>query len=127
MKKEHINLLVIITLLFAVFLLGLFIGRHISHSPISISAEISDGPTVITTAPKETLEESSSIVFPININTATALQLTELPGIGPVLAQRIIDHRNDHGEFTIIEEIMDVSGISVSRFNEIKELITVGG
>ncbi|WKZ38036.1 MAG: helix-hairpin-helix domain-containing protein [Anaerolineales bacterium] len=61
----------------------------------------------------------------ININTATLQELDSLPGIGPTLAQRIIDHRNENGAFSTIEEIMDVSGIGLSTFENIKDLITV--
>ena len=62
----------------------------------------------------------------ININTATAQELTALPGVGPGIAERIIAHREAHGPFRIIEEITDVSGIGERRFEDIRELITVG-
>lgn len=61
----------------------------------------------------------------LNINTASAAELEELPGIGPSLAQRIVDHRNSNGLFTTIEEIQDVSGIGPAKYEAIKELITV--
>lgn len=127
MKKEHINILVAITVLFSIFLLGFFIGRKTGTSPITVRAGISDGPTVVTTAPREETQPEEPAQYPININTASAETLAHLPGIGPVLAQRIVEHRTDHGEFTIIEEIMDVSGISETRFSQIKDYITVGG
>ena len=63
---------------------------------------------------------------PININTASAAELTELPGIGDTLAQRIVDYRNTHGNFTSIEEIQNVSGIGEKRFSDLQDQITVG-
>ena len=62
----------------------------------------------------------------ININTASRGELMDLPGIGPSLAERIIDHRNQNGSFSNIEDIMNVSGIAEGRFSRIKDMITVG-
>ena len=62
----------------------------------------------------------------ININTASQAELESLPGIGPTTAQNIIAHRDANGPFQTIESVMDVSGIGDGRFNQIKELITVG-
>jgi competence protein ComEA len=62
----------------------------------------------------------------VNINTASLADLDGLPGIGPSTAQKIIDHRDANGSFATIENIMDVSGIGEAKFNEIKDLITVG-
>jgi competence protein ComEA len=61
----------------------------------------------------------------ININTASAAELESLPGIGPVLAQSIVDYREAHGPFGTVEEIMDVQGIGQGVFEEIRELIMV--
>jgi len=61
----------------------------------------------------------------ININTATAAELESLPGIGPVLAQRVVDYREANGPFATIEDIKNVSGIGEGIFAEIKELIFV--
>jgi comEA protein len=62
----------------------------------------------------------------ININTASAKELQELPRIGPSVAQRIIEFRKEHGKFKRIEEIMKVRGIGEKTFERIKNLITVG-
>jgi competence protein ComEA len=62
----------------------------------------------------------------ININTASLQELDTLPGIGPVTAQRIADYREAHGPFERIEDIQNVSGIGPSRFEAIREQITVG-
>ncbi|MEW6661318.1 MAG: helix-hairpin-helix domain-containing protein [Bacillota bacterium] len=61
----------------------------------------------------------------ININTATLEQLKNLPGIGPALAQRIIDYRNSKGPFRDIKDITNVSGIGEAKYNQVKELIAV--
>jgi competence protein ComEA len=59
----------------------------------------------------------------ININTADAASLETLPGIGPALAQRIVDFRQVSGPFESIEDVMDVSGIGPGIFEQIRELI----
>jgi competence protein ComEA len=59
----------------------------------------------------------------ININTADAAALELLPGIGPALAQRIVDYRETHGPFVRVEDIMEVSGIGQATFEKIRELI----
>ncbi|MDI3311876.1 MAG: ComEA family DNA-binding protein [Thermoanaerobacterium sp.] len=61
----------------------------------------------------------------ININTATKEELDTLPGIGEVTAQRIIDFREQHGNFQKIEDIMNVSRIGPKLFEQIKDKITV--
>jgi competence protein ComEA len=60
----------------------------------------------------------------ININTATVQELTELPGIGPATAAKIVDHRESQ-PFQNKESIMDVKGIGPAKYEAIKELITV--
>ncbi len=62
---------------------------------------------------------------PINLNTATEADLETLPGIGPALAQRIIDYRTQHGAFRSVDELHNVSGIGDAKFAEIKDLVTV--
>ena len=62
----------------------------------------------------------------VNINTATLEELDTLPGIGPAIAQRIIDYRTANGPFQTIEDVMNVRGIGQATFDSIKGLITVG-
>ena len=61
----------------------------------------------------------------ININSATVKELQTLPQIGAVVAQRIVDYREEHGKFAKIEEIMKVKGIGEKTFLKIKPLISV--
>ena len=61
----------------------------------------------------------------ININKATQSELETLPGIGASTAQKIITYRNEKGKFNKIEDIKNVKGIGDSKYNNIKELITI--
>ena len=63
----------------------------------------------------------------VNLNTATVDELVALPGIGPVKAQAIIDHRTAHGPFKSIEGLKDVKGIGATRFEKLKPELTVAG
>lgn len=69
---------------------------------------------------------SAAITAPININTATLEELDRLPGIGPSIAQAIIDYRTANGPFKTIEDINNVKGIGDALFAKIKDSITVG-
>lgn len=61
----------------------------------------------------------------VNLNTATAAQLEELPGVGPVLAQRIIEWRTEHGRFAAVDELGEVSGIGEKIFAALQPKVTV--
>jgi competence protein ComEA len=61
----------------------------------------------------------------VNVNTASATELETLPGIGPVLAQTIIDPRTEHGPFTSVDALLDVSGIGPTTLEEIRDLVTI--
>lgn len=90
-------------------------GEHV-YVPVE-----GEAPTPVPDAPPTTPTPSG----PININTASADELGWLPGIGPGLAQRIIDYRESHGPFTSIEQIMNVSGIGSGKYEDIRDLIAV--
>jgi competence protein ComEA len=61
----------------------------------------------------------------VNVNTATIDQLESLPGIGPTLAQRIIDYREEHGPFRSVDELLNVSGIGDQTLAELRPKVTV--
>lgn len=62
---------------------------------------------------------------PLDLNTATEAQLDALPGVGPVLAGRIIAWREDHGAFTAVEELLEVSGIGTATLADLSGLVRV--
>ena len=61
----------------------------------------------------------------VNINTATVEELTHLPGVGEVLAERIVAYREAHGAFRTAEELLEVDGIGESKFADMKDWIVL--
>ena len=128
MKKPRLSILVAVTLLFAVFTLGFFLGRNGSHGSgeLSVPAAMQTLPPQ-TTCPEPTTPETVAVTFPIDINRADAEQLTALPGIGEVLARRIVAYREENGSFLSTQELQNVEGIGEKRLDAILDLITIGG
>lgn len=125
MKKPQFGALVLVTALFSAFLLGFFLGRQSGAVQIQINSVVSGQPS--TSPPETTQPDRTQAGFPININTASAEELTSLPGIGDVLAGRIVSYREQYGSFLSTEELMDVTGISEKTYERIQEYVTVGG
>ena len=146
MKNRHAAVLVLLTCIFAAFTLGFLAGRMSAPGDTIVTrlAEVPGAQTEPTSGSADTrsfsaasaTESTASGPAPeavpettdtgrININTATASQLDSLPGIGPVLAQRIIDYREAHGPFTALAQLMQVEGIGEKRLSAILDLITI--
>lgn len=98
---------------------------------INLALPVTDGQQVHVprqgedNPPVEPPSRLPAIGSKLNINTADLASLESLPGIGPSLAQRIIDYRQAHGSFERIEDIMEVSGIGEAIFEGLQDLITV--
>lgn len=120
MKKAS-RILIIMTIVVCAFAGGFFLGRNCVHSDIRLSA-------VSTTVPPEaTLISATTAPALMDINTASAADLATLPGIGSVLAQRIVDYRVANGSFTSIQELLNIEDIGEKRLADILDFITVGG
>lgn len=128
MKNKISVLLTAVTVLFVGFTLGLFVGRNSGSGTVTLAvpAQMQTAPTAAATAPAQTVPEET-VSFPVNINTADAETLAALPGIGQVLAKRILAYRQQNGFFRVVEEITNVEGIGEKKAEAILELITVGG
>lgn len=66
---------------------------------------------------------ASAPAGPIGLNTATLEQLDTLPGVGPVLAQHIVDYRTEHGGFRSVDELREVNGIGDRRFEDLQNAV----
>ena len=131
MKKTSLILLMVF-LVAVSFLAGLFTGRNLNRSPIRVSQNNFTTPSVSGTTANGTGTSDSDLNAPpsdqlININTASALELATLPGIGDVIAQRIVDYRTEHGAFKTVGELTEVEGIGEKRLETLLDIITTGG
>ena len=113
MKKARHALLAAFTCFAVIFTLGVF---HLKNRP--------GGPVTLSAAPVYAVSCAEDA---ININTADHKTLTTLPGIGQVLAQRIIDYRESAGDFRAVEELMNIDGIGEKRMEQLLDLVTIGG
>ena len=101
--------------------------RHADPTAVNLAAPLQDGQQVIvprrgavsTAAPGEAAAPSA----PISLSSATVAQLDTLDGIGPTLAQRIVQYRDSHGGFRSIEELRQVDGIGDKRFAALRKAV----
>jgi competence protein ComEA len=82
-------------------------------------------PAPTGNAPSSTAGGPSAAGGLVNLNTATEAELDTLPGVGPVTAQAILAWRTEHGSFSSVEELLEVSGIGEVTLEELRPLVTV--
>jgi competence protein ComEA len=105
--------------------------RKADLSLVNLAAPISDGAQIVV--PKRAPPASAGAApgdpgaaaptGPVHLNTATVEQLDELPGIGPVTAQKIIDYREQHGAFSSVDDLDAIPGIGPARLEQLRELV----
>jgi competence protein ComEA len=99
---------------------------------LNLAARVKDGDKVLV--PPRSADAKGDAGAPpapgeqdglVNLNTATQAELETLPGIGPALAQRIIEFRERNGGFRTVEDLLEVPGIGAKKFEELRDHVTV--
>jgi competence protein ComEA len=95
---------------------------------IDLAAHVTDGQLLLIGVPGSTPGAGGGAVAgsvgPVDLNTATVEQLDALPGVGPVLAQRIVAWREAHGGFRSVDDLRQVPGIGARKFSDLKSLVS---
>jgi competence protein ComEA len=102
--------------------------RSADLAGVNLAAKVADGQQVVVPARPEggsAVETGATgpADAPVSLNTATLEDLDELDGIGPATAQKILDWRKEHGGFSSVDELKQVSGIGPKRFEALKEKV----
>ena len=115
-----------ILIITAIIMFAVLIGYNAFFiPPISENIQISGDIIKDQETSEENSESSKNKTGLININTASKDELMELTGVGPKIAERIIEYRKTHGGFSSKEEILNVKGIGEKIFEKFKDYITV--
>ncbi len=97
-------------------------------SALNLAAPLRDGDQVRVPAPGEAVVSGTGgggEEGPVDVNRAGASELERLPGVGPVLAERIVAYRDEHGPFATAEDLLDVPGIGEAKLAGLRDAITL--
>ena len=122
------TLLLAMTLVFLLLTGAIFVLRSRSGGAEYVVRNETMRAAAEETPPASVLEEEPPVPSaenPLNINMADAAALDTLPGIGPVLAGRIVEYRSTHGAFSKKEDLMLVEGIGEGIYGDLRDVITV--
>ncbi|WP_241996319.1 ComEA family DNA-binding protein [Kribbella antiqua] len=102
---------------------------------LNLARQVTDGeqilvglpaaPTTTGPGPATSTPANPSTNTPVDLNTATLAQLDALPGVGPVLAQRILDYRTENGPFTTIDQLQEIPGVGPKKFESLKSHVRI--
>ena len=92
---------------------------------LNLAAPVSDGQQLVVPEQGAGTGSGAAGDGRISINTADAAALEGLPGVGPVLAERIVEHRDRYGPFAVVEDLLDVPGIGEAKLAALREMVMV--
>ena len=136
-QKPRWNWVITLAAVFLAFCLGFGVARWTQHTdgvtvrtartvPAQTESALPSVPAASspTGKPTEAATQPPTEPGPLDLNHATAQELTTLPGIGEVLAQRIVDYRNANGPFASVDDLLEVNGIGPGILETIRPQIT---
>ncbi|WP_405017405.1 ComEA family DNA-binding protein [Kitasatospora sp. NBC_00070] len=92
---------------------------------LNLARVLTDGEQILVGGGAVAAAAPGARAGPVNLNLATREQLDSLPGVGPTLAQRILQHRQEHGPFRSLDQLRQISGIGDRKYAELKALLTL--
>jgi competence protein ComEA len=98
--------------------------RPADIATLDLAARVSDGQLLLIGLPPPAAGPGDPSA-PVSLSSATAEQLDALPGIGPVLAKRIVDWRDAHGGFTSLSQLDEVPGVGPRTYERLKTLVVL--
>ena len=105
--------------------------RDADLAAVNLAAPLVDGVQILVPARADTAGTSpgaptgaGAASAPVSLSSATVEELDELPGVGPVTAQKIVDYRTEHGPFASVDDLDAVPGIGPTRIEQLRELVT---
>ncbi|KIQ63937.1 hypothetical protein TR51_23200 [Kitasatospora griseola] len=94
-------------------------------SPLNLARPLTDGEQILVGAENVIGGVPAAPAGPVSLNHSSAEQLDSLPGVGPALAQRILQYRLTHGPFQSIDQLRHVPGIGPRKYEDLKPLLTL--
>lgn len=126
MKKLFFNSIGLVLLLSVLFTIGTIWGRYSTTTVTKLTInDVTEKPIADESKEEEKRIEDTIIGDKININTADAGVFTMFPGIGDILADRIIQYRDEHGPFESVDDLLNVEGIGESKLETMRPYLTV--
>jgi competence protein ComEA len=104
------------------------LARRAERAGVNFAAPVADGQQVLVpqrgaAVAAGTGSQAAAATGPVSLSSATAAQLDELPGVGPVTAEKIVAYREQHGAFRSVDELDAIAGIGPSRLADLRALV----
>jgi competence protein ComEA len=99
--------------------------RGVPVGSLNLARKVADGEQILVGLDPPAAAGGGTAGGLVDLNLASAADLDGLPGIGPVLAQRIVDWRTEHGRFASVEQLREVSGIGEAKFSSLRSKVRV--
>lgn len=116
--KNGRTIMLLVCALSLTLVIGIFVGRNLRTEYV----QLPKGDDAQTVSALEVAKD-----YRLDINEATKVQLMELPGVGEMIADRIISYRTENGPYASIDDLLNVKGVGEKKLKQLETLIKAGG